>query len=307
MIDFFNAYFQGAKEYFDPTPGMPAHLYKYMTANRAINMLLTGTLYFAKRKELNDPFDGRPVLDFSSPEKIAEITALAEANLLALQRRGIRTDHVVPPQKQRREHQKLLRTNPDFAEKITRQLVEDMDRTNLGIFCMTSENDSFPMWAHYAGQHAGCCVRFDTRGLQFDHKWNQSFPFVRVGKIRYSHEYPKFPDAAKTPPYEHGSFYMTKSDEWKYESEWRAVMYDGQVTTPITGMSFPSEMADVMRGSGAYSAADGLIDGVILGHNISETDKSAVIAAAKLRQIKVYQAEPKLYEYGMDINPLPRE
>lgn len=58
------------------------------------------------------------------------------------------------------------------------------------------------------------------------------------------------------------------------------------------------------RGAEMYPLKKGLIDGVILGYRMAESDKDAVVAAARVIGIDVYQASPELYQYGMEIKPL---
>ena len=42
-----------------------------------------------------------------------------------------------------------------------------MHRTSLGIFCLTEDPDSHVMWVHYAAQHTGFVLGFDTSSELF--------------------------------------------------------------------------------------------------------------------------------------------
>jgi len=81
-----------------------------------------------------------------------------------------------------------------------------------GLICMT-ENDWSPvMWAHYADRHRGVCYRFDVRE---SHRL----------KVRYKKELHSPEELKHLPPMgQLRGLLSTKSSEWRYEREHRVIV-----------------------------------------------------------------------------------
>ncbi len=235
--------FQGIKN-------IPPYLYKYVSAKRALEIMLTQKIYFAHRKEFNDPRDGA----FNDPR-----------------------DGALHGEDEIREAVLNLKdTSEGYQDKL--------DDTNLGFFSMSEYYDSYPMWAHYADQHRGCCLTFNCLGLKSDYKWEDYFPFVFVERMGYPNkdeELPGVDTAQKTIPHHKDSIYMNKQAEWRYEQEWRAIMYNGAYA-PFGEVLFDSKYPffQKMKGKGLYTLKEKFLDGITLGRNMEEATKEAVKVAA---------------------------
>jgi hypothetical protein len=117
-----------------------------------------------------------------------------------------------------------------------------------GILSLTSQPADILMWAHYADMHRGVCIELDTT-LAEDF-------FDEVQPVRYAHDIPVV-DAFKFLEEETASaVFLTKSDHWKYEQEWRVVR--------------------VPEGSGVARYPPEALVRVILGCRTSSADVSAV-------------------------------
>jgi len=82
-----------------------------------------------------------------------------------------------------------------------------------GIFCMTPKPNNLLMWAHYADQHKGACIKFDLL------KDVTTFNFPK--SVDYSDDYYSYNYLR-----EQGKASMAiwhKSKEWAYEEEFRIV------------------------------------------------------------------------------------
>ncbi len=79
-------------------------------------------------------------------------------------------------------------------------------RDALGILCLTTKADSHLMWVHYARNHTGFVIGF-----------NSSASFFKEGDLRFVEYKPK-PKRAS-----HKRACLYKSPEWAYEEEWRCV------------------------------------------------------------------------------------
>jgi hypothetical protein len=81
-----------------------------------------------------------------------------------------------------------------------------LQRRRLGIFCLTEDPDNHLMWVNYSAQHRGFVVGFNTH--------NEFF----------SESPPRLVTYVSNPvslPFPEGAFF--KSDDWKYEKEWRCL------------------------------------------------------------------------------------
>lgn len=78
------------------------------------------------------------------------------------------------------------------------------------------------MWAHYASNHFGFCLEFDT---------NNSL-FGRAYKVRYIDAINKI-DIVETDTNVHFNSLLTKTTDWQYESEYRII---GESNNTIQGL-----------------------------------------------------------------------
>lgn len=86
---------------------------------------------------------------------------------------------------------------------------QDKFSQHFGIICFSENLNSPIMWGHYAKNHSGFAVEFDPL--------HQVFPREEFGKVEYSHDRP----VAEVREY--WKILLTKSMEWKYESEHRLI------------------------------------------------------------------------------------
>ena len=293
-----------------PPSYVPRFLYKYTSVARALEVLLTGEVYFSHRRELNDPFDSKQTSDFSTCEKRKEAIKLVNQKIMEHEEKGHDLSGMLSGMS-RKTYQKRLIEDDEFANNIMQKLVE-MDKSNTGVYCFAEGGDSIIMWAHYANNHQGCCLKFDFQGHTFRsiEKGKICFPFSFINMVRYYDKYPVrvFGAHEKYFSYIPESKYLTKSKDWQYENEWRAIMYDTHAKGFISGKSIGGEIPDEpiikrMKGSGHYPLDKDLLHGIILGYKMKDNEKKSIINAALLRGIKIYEAQPKLYEYGMEIKP----
>lgn len=97
----------------------------------------------------------------------------------------------------------------------------EMMKSTMGIACLSESFESLLMWAHYANNHCGMCVEYDLM------KINQQLNFTPI-PIIYSKDRVCFdslnPDTAGNDSVALFLRSITsKSEEWKYEREWRIV------------------------------------------------------------------------------------
>ncbi len=290
---------------------VPGFLYKYTSVARALEVLLTGEVYFSHRRELNDPFDGKQTIDLSTCEKRKEAIINANKIIKKYKEKGYDLSGGLSGIKREEYHNRCIK-DEEFANSQMQKFAKSMDIFNIGVYCFAEQNDSIIMWAHYANNHQGCCLEFNLQEhvSRYVEKGKPCFPFSFLRSVKYSDKYPVHVIGEEGAYPKENSAYISKSEDWRYEKEWRAIMYDASVISPISGKSIGDEIHDesikLMKGSGLYPLDEHLLNGIVLGYKMKDYEKKSIINVARSLGIRIYQAQPKLYEYGMEMELLRR-
>ncbi len=288
---------------------VPRFLYKYTSVDSALEVLQTEEVYFSHRQELNDPFDGKQTIDLFTCEKRKEAMKNANQKIKKYEEKGHDLSGMLSGMNREEYHKRFIK-DEEFANSQMQKFAKSMDIFNIGVYCFAEQNDSIVMWAHYANNHKGCCLEFNLQEhvSRYVEKGKPCFPFSFLRSVKYSDKHPVHVIGEEDAYPKENSAYISKSEDWRYEKEWRAIMYDASVISPISGKSIGDEIPDEsikrMKGSGHYPLDKNLLHGIILGYKMKKCEKKSIIDAALSRRIKIYQAQPKLYEYGMEIKPL---
>ena len=251
-------------------------MYKYTSFERTFDILMNNKIYFAKFSEFNDPFDGSVAFDLDTPEGIKTF-------MKNLKKTARESGINIPI------HERKFEADPSEADMFVDKINEWQKNDSTGFCCLTDTCQSLPMWAHYADNHNGCCLIFDFSKYSSQKSDKDRFPFHFIKKIEYR---------ANRRKYNMGHiwhFYAYKSFEWRYEHEWRAVMFDKNVLPSLSSDPF---LYRESNGAGLYPLCD-FLRGVILGYNMEDAYKEVIKIAARQRGIYVQQASPERYKYGM--------
>lgn len=240
-------------------------LYKYFPPDR-IDVLKNGTIRFTQLAALNDPFDCRPRF-----LKAAELSTSSSADDCC------RDAHVQGLQEALMMH----------------------ERQSIGIVCLTEKPDNLLMWAHYAQNHEGFVVGFDTEHPFF----SKSSSGLGLRKVKYSEKRPSLPkrmveeEMLEQPPinpfgfvsifgfssnnkfgYEYADgddFRFVKSRDWGYEEEWRLVrnisppysVIDANCSFPVYLFPFPRlSVHSVIIGCRGFSTIYPKLSHILNGH-----------------------------------------
>lgn len=203
---------------------------------------------------LNDPWDCRPWFneaDLESPRIRAELTAFLQSFVPA-----VNADAWV-----KAAVNELPEGNTELLSKFLARFSADFPtaiRERHGIYCLTPHPDSTLMWSHYAHHHRGICLEFGT----------ESSVFGAAMAVRYHRTYPVW-HPHRLLADESVDVLLSKSDDWKYEHEYRVV----GVRSPFcpAGLSIEAN-EDRLR------LPPGALKSVIIG---CEADCDAINAVAK--------------------------
>jgi hypothetical protein len=148
-----------------------------------------------------------------------------------------------------------------------------------GISCFSETNKSLVMWGHYASNHNGICIEFDsTIGI-----------FKHAKKVEYTRAIHTVSVNSKNNLTE--DFFMTatpkcmykKYEQWKYEKEWRIIFESNK------GFEYPPKA----------------ITGIYFGMRTTDEDIELVHKATKhLEHLNYFKATLKPHEYKIVYNPI---
>lgn len=144
----------------------------------------------------------------------------------------------------------------------------------VGVTCFTPHNDRMLMWSHYASQHKGICIGFDTDILikECDKNSHGSPVIHSLKKVIYTDERPCERDADK---------FIKKSTEWGYENEYRLI------SCAVKGTP--------QWGPGVWEIPEKSIKEVIFGARIPQEIQKELV-----RKIKQFRSDIKLKKAVLD-------
>lgn len=206
---------------------MPTKLYKYVRFSvNSLRAITEAEVYYTEPRKFNDPLDCNPSISI-------DIGRLALERLLYRMLKGhlgeekskahiseLRYyssqygDYRIADSKTEEYHKRNL-ANEILAE-LKRELGND------GVLALSSSWGSVLMWSHYADEHRGLCIEYDTS--------DQIHPRLRAVDYRS----PRAINASDLSLWKVGNdkvakekvlktYFYAKSSEWRYEKEWRDI------------------------------------------------------------------------------------
>lgn len=157
-----------------------------------------------------------------------------------------------------------------FAESTLQDSVKSGINMAIGVFCLSENDCDHLMWAHYANNHKGFLVKFNTNNSFFNQPRNSHDLCYKFEKINYYTERKKH----NLIDLGGASILYEKDICWKYEKEWR-------VAKPLSALH---EISDRIYVS---SFKWEIVDEIIFGVNCSNEKK------LKIRK-HLYEVAPKI-------------
>ena len=205
-------------------------LYKYISSEVALKNIVDGKIKFATISSLNDPTELLPRIN--EEELLRSLRAKRkygynEDDLLDLQKQEAlfrllspETMVVSAPQTIERANALIglpIYDNIDYLKKQFNQTVE-LISSRCGIFCLSTRDNSLPMWAHYANNANGFVIEFQNLQDYFFGDKTGILNMVRgVG-------YKEIRTGVSFDSGSYSSLFFEKDSDWSYEQEKRVVV-----------------------------------------------------------------------------------
>ncbi|MBT3068388.1 DUF2971 domain-containing protein [Rhodoferax sp. U11-2br] len=285
-----------------------------MSAETALAVLRSSSLRYRAPSHFNDPFDHQVSFSFPFTEQefadelMSEISrivfddsvelrnpTLLGQGILALR---VLRDRVSKEQLLSHLHTSAVETGQRLSEyERTFNSALTAELTNSRVLCVTEELDNVVMWAHYAAEHKGVCIR-----LQCIDEVDNTLLAARP--VKYTDLYPSFPPLRDYIRYLTGEKPIdiaqlvyneaayVKHKDWAYEREWR--IHVPQIHE-LHGPSY-SDWKENPRVFGA----------LYLGCRISVQDAQALIRVVETQMphMEIYQAALSRKHFGMECSRL---
>lgn len=256
-------------------------LYKYLPYNR-IDVLSRLKIRFTQPVVWNDPFESRPHIEYDFTQedmrKVMEIE-FERAQMPEPERESVRN---------RFENGGFDKHWPEILNMI----IELMASTSPAL-SLTEKYDNLLMWAHYASNHEGFVVGFNT-----------SHPFFKregkgihtLNKVVYTTIRPNVGISELTLADSH----LTKSIDWQYEEEWRLFVEMDKASEIIKAEYYPVCLFDLPP-----DAIKEVIVGFRADDNFKDSILSILTSNPSLRHVILKQATISDKEYKLLIKECP--
>jgi hypothetical protein len=206
---------------------LPQRLYKYRSFNNiALRALTQPKVYYSDPRHFNDPLDCKPTIKVD-----VDLPSLERLCCKLLQDAGAdkkEAANVIHDQHYASTRYGDYETNP-CVEKYLKNLLGDEIRRLLyaemgkkGVLSLSETWKSTLMWSHYADQHRGICIEYDT--TQTSHPNMAAVDYRSPRSIQTSEliEW-KIQSSPKAKRHVHDTYFFAKSRQWQYEKEWRDI------------------------------------------------------------------------------------
>lgn len=168
-----------------------------------------------------------------------------------------------------------LNENIDNILNLTRKKLSEFNDEFIKltrVLCLTEKPDNILMWAHYAASHTGFVVEFDQTNEFFHQRRSLKDEYGYLRKVKYEKEIPAIDPVSENIT----QHFLVKSEDWKYEQEWRMFALENDAINTITKDNNTYEL---------YTLPPNSIKRVILGCQTS--------AAFELSMTSILKNEPR--------------
>jgi hypothetical protein len=274
-------------------------LYKYFPPERSA-FLKELLLRFTPPGSFNDPFDSFPAF-YGFDETLISAKINKAVSDIAF---NIALESSSEFERQRKlsvlpQANEILRkhylSNPSRLDDVFAGLHRKRVNSDIGILCLCDSPKSVVMWSHYAREHKGFVVGFESRDGFFSHQPNDPIDIGVLNLVNYSKSRPLIDVRTIKEGENLPDILFTKNEEWSYEKEWRIIRF--------------LKDADEVRDENVhlFRMSPVAVHEVILGSNSDEFVRNSLLEAVKhnlkLSHVEFFTAQLSSKHYEMEILP----
>ena len=288
-------------------PNVPTKLYKYRYFSDCHKSALENdVLYMCSPDRFNDPYD--TTIYFDPDRFLMEDYTLAEfqdmiAELQAANTRGEkwRPSPIKRPIRHKEWQDRLageiLKNEPKEKATILLNIIDEIDkkrnnglvenmsnwlRSGFGVLSLSANPNSVLMWSHYSDSHKGFCIEYDFGALRpTDLRRRLCHPVFYRKKITDATRWLAHTDRTDFNNLFAQFVSLIKSDEWRYEKEWR-ILYPGGPDHANTEIRMPQPSS------------------ILLGVHVSTADQDWIRAFCSARGIALKKMTQRHNEFRLE-------
>ncbi len=289
---------------------IPSKLYRYRSTNSMdylLNEICMGQIYLAHPKTLNDPFDSCSLLKSNQPSYYIKNQAMYRDSLAKhfgedalsqiFQSPNWYNELMIWVAKESAPAEKQEQTFSALIHIVMEQFLElnnsfnNMVHNMSRLACFTTKCDNLPMWNHYAQEHSGVCLEYETSEISNIYTKNRLFPVFYTDKLP---DYLERSFGKQIPEFSIMDYFLIhKLQDWSYECEWRLIYNAG--SWYMSPDDIPPEFWEEGKTLQFIKPSK-----ILLGALISENHESIIRDASKQHHIPVVKME--CTEYGLREN-----
>lgn len=207
-------------------PALPDKLYKYRSFSvRTLRWITDAEVFYSPPREFNDPLDCDPTIDIdvnrSAMERLfytmlceKDTEAKAKSKIARLRYNATEIGDWAKPGEAQEYLKRMLAAG--IKEELDREL------GSVGVLSLSATWASAAMWSHYADEHRGVCIEYDTRDQNHPRLDSVSYTAPRAITTSDLIEW-KIRGSGTARKIVCDTYFYAKSNEWKYEREWRDI------------------------------------------------------------------------------------
>jgi hypothetical protein len=203
---------------------MPKKLYKYRAFNvSALRSLTEAEVRYTQPNSFNDPMDCDPTIEVDL--KRTTLEELYYRLLLRRLEKQVAIDKVNYLRRVSREYGDFEKDKDveDYLVRLLASAIKDEVDAELGatgVLSLSATWSSALMWSHYADEHRGICIEYDTTDQDHPRLMPVNYRAPRAIKTSDLFRWKaRNDDDARERVMQ--TYFYSKSGEWKYEKEWR--------------------------------------------------------------------------------------
>jgi hypothetical protein len=193
-------------------------------------------------------------------------------------------------------------TMPGGLESLFQKLHREKINREIGILCLSANPRSILMWSHYADEHKGFVIGFDSDDDFFSHRLGEPEDIGLLRIVDYVNNRPIVViEKLKNENHDTPDYFFTKNPDWDYEQEWRIIRFLNGAAVVLCGETHKTHLFKVPASA---------IREVIFGCNAQAQVRETLLATVKenptLKHVSFFDAALSRSKYEMDILPFPR-
>ncbi|GKV88500.1 DUF2971 domain-containing protein [Pectobacterium carotovorum] len=281
-------------------------MYKYLPPER-IDVLINKMICFNNPHNFNDPFEFHALFEQGSLINNLE-NIIGEMNLLDQMDDEIKLIYSrLSQDKQKEISQKFLPVMKSLVEKFkptiinsANQVYEDFNKKFVDftrVLCLSEKKDNLLMWGHYADSHRGFVLEFDVKNSFFNQRRTQNDDFGYLRKVNYK----KDVDILDPVSGNLSRHFLSKNQDWEYESEWRMLLPAHQANKKIEHSGLVFDL---------FSFPACMIKSVILGCKATNEFEKNIMTVLKddeeYSHVKIFKCHRSNERYELIATPIEK-